>query len=344
MHRVMGIGASAERDPERLRPAVALESAVPAGDERVAPLDAAGVAAFGERLRAGVRQGVQIRDEVLDVVLAALLARGHVLLEDRPGVGKTQLARSVAGSVAGRFSRVQATVDLLPTDILGATIWHAETRTFEFHPGPVFANVVLVDELNRATPKTQSGLLEAMQERQVTVDGQSHPLERPFMVIATQNPTEGYDGTYPLPPAQLDRFLARVSLGYPTADQELALLRDDPEPPTAPTGSLRELRGAQAGVELVRTSDALLRYVVAVLRGTRQHALSEAGASPRSGLQLLGAAKARAALQGRDFVLPDDVQALAPAVLAHRVQAVAAAPPEAGDEVVADVLRTVPAR
>ncbi|MEV4423657.1 AAA family ATPase [Patulibacter sp. NPDC049589] len=337
----MGIGASAERDPDRLRPAVALESAV---EEETVALDADAVAGFGDRLRAGVRHGMQIGDETLDVVLAALLARGHVLLEDRPGVGKTQLARSLAGSIAGRFSRVQATVDLLPTDILGATIWHAGSGTFEFHPGPVFANVVLVDELNRATPKTQSGLLEAMQERQVTVDGRSHPLERPFMVVATQNPTEGYDGTYPLPPAQLDRFLARVSLGYPTEDQELSLLRDDPEPPTQPTGSLRELLAAQAGVDLIRTSEPLLRYVVAVLRATREHALSEAGASPRSGLQLLGAARARAALSGRDFVLPDDVQELAPAVLAHRIQPVAAAPSEAGYEIVTDVLRAVPAR
>jgi MoxR-like ATPase len=340
----MGIGASAERDPERLRPAVALETALPPADEDVAPLTPDGIAQFGDRLRHGIRQGMLIRDDVLDVALATLLAGGHLLLEDRPGVGKTQLARSIAGSVAGRFSRVQATVDLLPTDILGATIWHASSAAFHFHPGPIFANVVLVDELNRATPKTQSGLLEAMQERQVTVDGQSHPLERPFMVIATQNPTEGYDGTYPLPPAQLDRFLARVSLGYPTAEQEAALLREYPEPPTAPTGSLRQLLAAQAGVERIDASDLLLRYVVAVLRGTREHPLAEAGASPRSGLQLLGAARARAALLGRDFVLPDDVQALAPAVLAHRVQAVAAAPPEAGLEVVADVLRQVPAR
>jgi MoxR-like ATPase len=340
----MGVGASAERNPERPRPAVTLEPPIPEPDEAPEPLDADGIAAFGDRLRDGVRHGMQIGDDVLDVALATLLARGHLLLEDRPGVGKTQLARSIAGSVAGRFSRVQATVDLLPTDILGATIWHAGTATFEFHPGPVFANVVLVDELNRATPKTQSGLLEAMQERQVTVDGRTHPIERPFMVIATQNPTEGFDGTYPLPPAQLDRFLARTSLGYPTAEQELALLRDDPEPPTTPTGSLRELLAAQAGVDAVRTTEPLLRYVVEVLRATREHALSEAGASPRSGLQLLAAARARAALEGRDFALPDDVQELAPAVLAHRIQPVAAAPPEAGLEVVEDVLRAVPAR
>ena len=246
---------------------------------------------------------MQIADDTLDVVLSTLLAGGHLLLEDRPGVGKTQLARTLAGSVDGRFARVQATVDLLPTDILGATIWHAGTETFEFHPGPVFANVVLVDELNRATPKTQSGLLEAMQELQVTLDGRTHPLERPFMVIATQNPSVGYDGTYRLPPAQLDRFLARVSLGYPTDAQEIALLREPPSGGIERAGTLRELLAAQALVEEVRASEALLAYVVAVLEATRV-TLSETGASPRAGLQLLGAARARAALQGRDFSCP----------------------------------------
>ena len=222
---------------------------------------------------------------------------------------------------------MQATVDLLPTDILGATIWHAGTETFEFHPGPVFANVVLVDELNRATPKTQSGLLEAMQELQVTVDGRTHPLERPFMVIATQNPNVGYDGTYRLPPAQLDRFLARVSLGYPSNAQEIALLR---EPPTGGVAARRHAcascsprrRRSRTCGRARRCSPTSSR----VLEATRPHPLSETGASPRAGLQLLGAARARAALQGRDFVLPDDVQALAVPVLAHRIEPVAAAP------------------
>jgi len=308
------------------------------------PLEKVDVADFGERLRAAIRQPMQISDEALEVVLSALLAGGHLLLEDRPGVGKTQLARTLAGSVDGRFARVQATVDLLPTDILGATVWHAGSESFEFHPGPVFANVVLVDELNRATPKTQSGLLEAMQEGQVTIDGRTHPLERPFMVIATQNPSVGYDGTYRLPPAQLDRFLARVSLGYPSNAQEIALLREPPTGGIERAGSLRELLAAQALVEEVRASEPLLAYVVALLEATRVHPLSEMGASPRAGLQLLSAARARAALQGREFVLPDDVQALAPAVLAHRIEAVPAAPPEAQLEIVADALRDVPAR
>jgi MoxR-like ATPase len=313
-------------------------------DGAPAPLDAPAVAAFGDRIRAAVRAHVLMPEDVLEVVLSALLAGGHILIEDRPGVGKTQLARTLAGSIDGRFSRVQSTVDLLPTDVLGANIWHANTETFAFHPGPIFANVVLVDELNRATPKTQSGLLEAMQELQVTVDGRTHALERPFLVIATQNPTAGYDGTYPLPPAQLDRFLARVSLGYPTAEQEMALLRERPGQQTAPAGSLAELLAAQQGVDRIHAAEPLLRYVVALLDATRRHPLTETGASPRSGLLLLGAARARAALLGRDFVMPDDVQTLAHPVLAHRIQPVPAAPQEAQAEVVADALAQVPAR
>jgi MoxR-like ATPase len=333
----MSTDPSPDRRPERERPALSL------APHRA--LESIDVAELGARLRAAVRGAMQIADDTLEVILSTLLAGGHLLLEDRPGVGKTHLARTLAGSIDGRFGRVQATVDLLPTDILGATIWHAGSETFEFHPGPVFANVVLVDELNRATPKTQSGLLEAMQELQVTVDGKTHPLERPFMVIATQNPNVGYDGTYRLPPAQLDRFLARVSLGYPTNQQEIELLREPPPSGGVQrAGSLRELLAAQARVEEVRASDALLAYVVGVLEATRNHPLSETGASPRAGLQLLGAARARAALHGRDFVLPDDVQALAVPVLAHRIEPVAAAALDAPLEIVADALKDVPAR
>ncbi|MBJ7471791.1 MAG: AAA family ATPase [Solirubrobacteraceae bacterium] len=287
---------------------------------------------------------MQIAPERLDLVICTLLAGGHLLLEDQPGVGKTQLARSVAASIGGHFSRVQATVDLLPTDILGATVWHAGTATFEFHPGPVFANVLLADELNRATPKTQSGLLEAMQELQVTVDGHTYALPRPFMVIATQNPTAGFDGTYALPPAQLDRFLARMSLGYPTPNQEAALLRDRPAPSNQAVVSLDELTAARDAVHRVAAAEPLLAYIVALLGATRSHPLAETGASPRSGLQLLAAARARAALQGREYALPDDVQALAFPVLSHRIQPVPAAPAGAQDEVVADALRQVPAR
>jgi MoxR-like ATPase len=301
------------------------------------------VAALGERLRANVRAGVHLPESVLDVVVATLLAGGHLLVEDHPGLGKTQLARTLASSLAGRFSRVQATVDLLPSDILGASIWRPNTATFEFRAGPVFANVVLVDELNRATPKTQSGLLEAMQERQVSIDGETRPLPAPFMVIATQNPSAGYDGTYPLPPAQLDRFLARVSLGYPTAEQELTLLSGGPTE-VAPVSSPRELLAAQWAVATVHASESLLSYLVNLVTATREHPLIEVGASPRAGLLLLAAARARAAVHTRAFAVPDDVQAMATAVLRHRLQLAPAAGAGAADQVIADVLAQVPAR
>jgi MoxR-like ATPase len=302
------------------------------------------VARLGARLRAAVQTAVQMPDQTLSVVLATLLAGGHLLIEDHPGVGKTTLARTLASTLAGRFSRVQATVDLLPADVLGTTIWRSETGSFEFVPGPVFANVVLVDELNRATPKTQSGLLEAMQERQVSVEGHSRRVPSPFIVIATQNPTAGYDGTYPLPPAQLDRFMSRVSLGYPTPDEEVSLLRGGERPTIAPVTDPEQLLAAQEAVARVHASDALLRYVVAILGATRGHPLAELGSSPRAGILLLAAARARAALAGRDFAVPDDVQALAEPVLAHRVQTAATTTPAAQARVIADAVTRVPAR
>jgi MoxR-like ATPase len=311
----------------------------------VPQLTVAEVAELGGRLRASVRASVRLPEPVLDVVVAVLLAGGHLLVEDHPGVGKTQLARTLAHSLGGRFARVQATVDLLPADLVGASIWRPDTATFEFRPGPVFANVVLVDELNRATPKTQSGLLEAMQEGQVSVDGQSWPLPRPFVVLATQNPTADQDGTYRLPAAQLDRFLARVSLGYPSADQELALLRGGPRPTaTAAVCSLGELLAARQTTAGVHAAEVLLRYVVGVVQATRTHPLAGVGASPRAGLGLLAAARAHAALQGRGFVVPDDVQALAQPVLAHRIQPVVTAAADASVQVVADALAGVLAR
>jgi MoxR-like ATPase len=307
------------------------------------PVTVDGVAAFAERLRANIREAVHLAPTVLDVVLAAVLADGHLLIEDHPGVGKTQLARTLACSLATRFSRVQATVDLLPSDIVGVTIWRPEVSNLVFRPGPVFSHVVLVDELNRASPKTQSGLLEAMQERQVTVDGDTHRLPSPFIVIATQNPSAAYDGTFALPPAQLDRFLARISLGYPDTEQEVALLRGD-GPDVASVSSPSELRGAQKAVRSVHTSEALVRYVVALLSATREHPLVEVGASPRAGLLLLSAARARAAIDGRAFVVPDDVQAMAPYVLTHRLQLTQSAPSNGADRVVAEALVAVPAR
>jgi MoxR-like ATPase len=317
----------------------------PVGTVEPAEKTIAEVAGLGGRLRASVGGRVRLPEPVLEVVLAVLLAGGHLLVEDHPGVGKTQLARTLADSVGGRFARVQATVDLLPADVVGANIWRPDSASFQFRPGPVFANVVLVDELNRATPKTQSGLLEAMQEGQVSVDGQSWPLPRPFVVLATQNPPAGQDGTYRLPLAQLDRFLARVSLGYPSPAQELALLRGTSNPlAMARVCSPAELLAAQQATTHVHAADALLGYLVAVLRATRAHPLAEVGASPRAGAGLLAAARARAALQGRSFVVPDDVQALAQPVLAHRIQPVASAPAEAPAQVVADAIAQVPAR
>jgi MoxR-like ATPase len=287
---------------------------------------------------------MQLDGQMLQVVLCTLLAGGHLLLEDRPGVGKTQLARSLAASIGGRFARIQGTVDLLPTDVLGTTIWRASTETFEFHPGPIFANIVLVDELNRTTPKTQSGLLEAMAERQVTVEGKTHPLPQPFTVIATQNPTAGFDGTYALPPAQLDRFMTRLSLGYPSAGAEADLLGSPPAPALSSVAELDEAAEAIAAVAEVDASRPLLEYIVAILDATRRHPLSDAGASPRGGLMLLAAARAHAALHGRDFVVPDDVQSLAGPVLAHRIQTVAGAAAGAQETVVEDALEEVPAR
>jgi MoxR-like ATPase len=317
----------------------------PVGTAEPAQLTVAEVAGLGGRLRVGVAGRVRLPEPVLEAVLAVLLAGGHLLVEDHPGVGKTQLARTLAHSVGGRFARVQATVDLLPADMIGASIWRPDSASFQFRPGPVFANVVLVDELNRATPKTQSGLLEAMQEGQVTVDGQSWPLPRPFVVLATQNPPAGQDGTYRLPMAQLDRFLARVSLGYPSPEQELDLLRGTSKPlAMARVCSPAELLAAQQATTRVHAADALLGYLVAVLRATRAHPLAEVGASPRTGAGLLAAARARAALQGRSFVVPDDVKALAQPVLAHRIQPVASAPAEASAQVVADAIAQVPAR
>jgi MoxR-like ATPase len=318
---------------------------LPVAEADLAELTVEQVAELGGRLRTSVRASVRLPEPVLDLVLATLLAGGHLLVEDHPGVGKTQLARTLAHSLGGRFARVQATVDLLPADLVGASIWRPDSATFEFRPGPVFANVVLVDELNRATPKTQSGLLEAMQEQQVSVDGRSWPLPRPFVVLATQNPSAGQDGTYRLPAAQLDRFLARVSLGYPTTEQEVALLRDAPQPTLLPpVCSPGELLAAQQTTANVHAADALLGYVVGLVQATRAHPLAEVGASPRAGLGLLAAARARAALEARGLVVPDDVKALAQPVLAHRIQPVATAPADAAVQVVADAIAGVPAR
>jgi MoxR-like ATPase len=285
-------------------------------------LDLYEVAELGSRLRDNISRAVKAPDQVVRDLIVALLAEGHVLIEDAPGVGKTALARSLARSLEAEYARVQCTSDLLPADLVGTNVFNPRTSTFEFHPGPVFANVVLVDEINRASPKTQSGLLECMQERQITIDGHKHELALPFVVLATQNPTE-YEGTYPLPEAELDRFMVRVTLGYPDAWDESAMLAEhadrDPVEELTPVADVSGVRGAQAALSGIEGTEPLRRYVVAICDATRRDERVELGASPRAGLMLFRAAKALAALEGRDHVLPDDVQALAPSVLAHRL-------------------------
>ena len=285
-------------------------------------LDLFEVAELGSRLRDNISRAVKAPDQVVRELIVALLAEGHVLIEDAPGVGKTALARALARSLEAEYARVQCTSDLLPADLVGTNVFNQRTSTFEFHPGPVFANVVLVDEINRASPKTQSGLLECMQERQITIDGHKHELALPFVVLATQNPSE-YEGTYPLPEAELDRFMVRVTLGYPDAWDESAMLAEhadrDPVEELEPVADVSGVRGAQAALAGIEGTEPLRRYVVAICDATRRDERVELGASPRAGLMLFRAAKALAALEGRDHVLPDDVQALAPSVLAHRL-------------------------
>jgi len=312
----------------------------------VPELDPPAVAELGERLRVNIARAVKAPDSVIRDVLVALFAEGHVLIEDYPGVGKTALARALARSVDAEYARIQCTADLLPADVVGTNVYNQRENRFEFRPGPVFANVVLVDEVNRASPKTQSGLLECMQERHVTVDRHTHEIARPFIVVATQNPVE-YEGTYPLPEAQLDRFMVRVSLGYPTAQQESDMLMDHAESDRVldlePVADVAGIVAAQAAAAAVHGSEALRRYVVAISDATRSDPRVELGASPRAGLMLFRAAKAYAALDGRDHALPDDVQKLAGAVLTHRLLL---APGTSADEravVVRDALERVPA-
>jgi MoxR-like ATPase len=304
------------------------------------------VGELGQRLRQNIARAVRVPDEALRDVIVSLFADGHVLIEDYPGVGKTALARALARSISAEFARVQCTSDLLPSDVVGTNVYNQRENRFEFRPGPVFANVVLVDEVNRASPKTQSGLLESMQERSVTVDGYTHELARPFIVIATQNPVE-YEGTYPLPEAQLDRFTVRVQLGYPPASEEAAMLADhavsDQVLELEHVADVAEVVGAQDGAAAVHASDPLRRYIVALLERTRGDSRTELGASPRAGLMLLKAAKALAALSGRDHALPDDVQALAVSVLSHRLLLAPEAAGVSRREIVQDALERVPA-
>jgi len=269
-----------------------------------------------------VESVIEGKSDAIRLALTVLLAEGHLLIEDVPGVGKTMLAKALARSTGCSVRRIQFTPDLLPSDITGVSAYNQERREFEFKPGPVFANIVVGDEINRASPKTQSALLECMEERQVTVDGRTYPLTPPFMVIATQNPIE-MEGTYPLPEAQRDRFTARISMGYPSAESELAMLEahgsSSPLESLEPVAQAEDITELIAAVRTVHVAESLKQYVIRLVAATRASPELRLGASPRATLHLLRAGRARAALDGRDFVIPDDMQALAVPVLAHRL-------------------------
>jgi MoxR-like ATPase len=299
------------------------------------------------RVSENIQKVIVGKEETIHLLLIAVLCEGHILLEDVPGTGKTTLARALAVSLGCTFRRIQFTPDLLPTDITGLSWFNQKAQEFEFRPGPVMAQVVLADEINRATPRTQSALLEAMQERQVTADGVTRALERPFLVLATQNPVE-LEGTFPLPEAQIDRFLLRAGLGYPEQAEENRMLERfrnaDPLGELQAVTSPEELLGMIRARREVRVEESLRDYVVRIARATRQNSDIQLGASPRATLALYQAAQARAAIQGRDFVLPDDVKQLAPPVLCHRlmISPQAQLRGRSASELVADIVAAVP--
>jgi MoxR-like ATPase len=275
-----------------------------------------------DRITANVARVVHAPREILRLCVLCLVSEGHLIIEDFPGVGKTMLAKALARSLDCSFSRLQFTPDLLPSDITGVNVFNQRSNEFEFRPGPIFANLLLVDEINRASPKTQSALLECMQENQVTIDGTTHELGRPFMVMATQNPIE-YEGTYPLPEAQLDRFTMRVSIGYPSLAEEARMLDEQTSTPPLetlePVSNVTELIAAIEDARAVYVEESINRYVVALLRQTRSDPRLYLGASPRAGIALLRVAKALSLAEGRDYLLPDDVKGIAATVLAHRL-------------------------
>ena len=277
---------------------------------------------FGTRIRENVDRVIVGKDDVVELATVALLCEGHVLIEDVPGIGKTVLAKSISKSLGCTFRRIQCTPDLLPADITGTYIYNQKTSDFEFRAGPIMSQVLMVDEINRATPRTQSALLEAMQERQVTAEGESRPLPRPFLVLATQNPIE-LEGTFPLPEAQLDRFLLKAKMGYPTKEDDLIILerfrKIDPLDELAPVTQSEELLQMQASCREIHVSPDVENYIIRLIHATRESTTLQLGASPRAMLALYHASQALAALRGRQFVIPDDVKYLAPMVLGHRI-------------------------
>ena len=280
------------------------------------------LAAFVEKIKGNISKVIVGKDETIERLMVAMLCSGHVLIEDVPGVGKTMLARSLAISLGGQFKRVQCTPDLLPNDVTGVSVYNQAAEDFEFRPGPVFVNVLLADEINRATPRTQSALLEAMQETQVTVDGITYPLPRPFMVLATQNPVE-YEGTFPLPEAQLDRFMLKIDMGYPNHAEEKEILqrlkRQHPIESLESIVEPEDVEALKSGVWDVHVDETVVDYIIRLVDATRSHHDILLGGSPRATLALFKTAQALAAIRGRDHVLPDDIKNLAIPVLSHRL-------------------------
>lgn len=280
------------------------------------------IASLSQRVTENVEKVIIGKRREVEMTLIALLCEGHLLIEDVPGVGKTMLARAIAKSIGCVFRRIQFTPDMLPSDVTGVSMFNQKTFEFEFRPGPVMAQIVLADEINRATPKTQSALLEAMEERQVTVDGMTYPMQKPFLVLATQNPIE-YEGTFPLPEAQIDRFMMRLSLGYPSAADEMRVLESQREHhPVQDIGQVvtaEDLLAAQSAVRQIYADDLIKEYIVALANATRRHPDIYLGVSPRGSLSLFKASRAYAALQGRTYVIPDDVKALLESTFAHRL-------------------------
>ncbi|MGD8603749.1 MAG: MoxR family ATPase [Anaerolineales bacterium] len=305
------------------------------------------IAKTAARLRENVQKVIVGKDDVINLTLVAVLCEGHILLEDVPGIGKTTLARTLAASLGCSFQRIQFTPDLLPSDVTGLSWFNQKEQEFQFRPGPIMSQVILADEINRATPRTQSALLEAMQERQVTVDGVTRLLPRPFLVMATQNPVE-LEGTFPLPEAQVDRFMLRINLGYPTEKEENHILErfrvEEPFDSLEAVTTSQEIMDLQARRKEIRVEDSVREYIVKVARTTRDHSEIDLGASPRATLALYQAAQAWAAIADRDFVIPDDVKAVAPSVLTHRlmISPQAQLRGRTPEELVADIVASVP--